>query len=251
MRLDADFGGYLLGAPDGRRRHPRAETESARHPLRLLRRPERRRPPGLPAGSPDSLRPGRLLRVRRRRPAAARVATSSPSRRWRARRCAASCRCRRRFTSWMAPAPGRAIQPRGPDQNSMLAPMAGAAIAVGPPSGAATARLAFREVWSATADRQPGEPASGVNFEALSLTAAAHWRDRITISGGIRYNILFDELDDEQLAVAREVDAAPVGHARARFPGADFRRRFDLERVRDRAPTGTCGPATRSRCRAG
>ncbi len=88
-----------------------------------------------------------------------------------------------------------------PDQNSMLAPMAGAAFVVGPPSGAATARLAFREVWSATADRQPGEPASGVNFEALSLTAAAHWRDRITISGGIRYNILFDELDDEQLAL--------------------------------------------------
>ena len=92
-----------------------------------------------------------------------------------------------------------------PDQNSMLAPMAGAAIAVGAPSGAATARLAFREVWSATADRQPGEPASGVNFEALSLTAAAHWRDRITISGGIRYNILFDELDDEQLALRVKV----------------------------------------------
>jgi len=88
-----------------------------------------------------------------------------------------------------------------PGQNTMLAPMAGAAVAVGPPSGAYTARLAFREVWSATADRLPGEPASGVNFEALSLTAAAHWRDRITVSGGLRYNVLFDELDDQQLAV--------------------------------------------------
>ncbi len=93
------------------------------------------------------------------------------------------------------------------DQNAMLAPMAGGAVAVGPPSGAYSARLAFREVWSATADRRPGDPASGVNFEAASLTAAAHWLDWVTVSGGLRYNVLFDELDDEQLALRVKLTA--------------------------------------------
>ena len=94
-----------------------------------------------------------------------------------------------------------------PDQSSVIAPMAGAAVAVGTPSGAYAARLAFREVWSATADQLPGEPASGVDFEAVSLTASANWRNRLTVSGGVRYNILFGEFDDEQLAVRLRLTA--------------------------------------------
>jgi hypothetical protein len=96
--------------------------------------------------------------------------------------------------------PGSRDPATRPDQSSAIKPMAGAAIAVGPPGGAYAARLSFREVWSATADRLPGEPASGVNFEAASLTASATWR-RLSVSGGLRYNILFGEFDDEQLAV--------------------------------------------------
>jgi hypothetical protein len=94
-----------------------------------------------------------------------------------------------------------------PAQNSVLAPMAGAAVAFASPGGAYAARLAFREVWSATADRLPGEPASGVNFEAASLTASASWHNRLSVSGGLRYNVLFGELDDEQLAVRLRLTA--------------------------------------------
>ncbi len=88
-----------------------------------------------------------------------------------------------------------------PAQNSELAPMAGAALVAGAPAGPWSARLSFREIWSATANQLPGEPSSGVNEEVVSLTATAAWRDRIFLTGGVRYNVLFDELDDEQLAL--------------------------------------------------
>ena len=88
-----------------------------------------------------------------------------------------------------------------PAQNSEMAPLAGAALVRRLAGGPWSARLSFREIWSATADRQPGEPASGVNEEVVSLTATAVWRNRIFLSGGLRYNVLFDELDDEQLAL--------------------------------------------------
>lgn len=88
-----------------------------------------------------------------------------------------------------------------PAQNSVMAPMAGAALVAGAPAGPWSARLSFREIWSATADRQPGEPESGINEEVVSLTATAAWGNRIFLSGGLRYNVLFDELDDEQLAL--------------------------------------------------
>jgi hypothetical protein len=88
-----------------------------------------------------------------------------------------------------------------PAQNSEIAPLAGAALVAGAPTGAWSARLSFREIWSATADRLPGEPDSGINEEVVSLTAMASWRNRVFLSGGIRYNFLFDELDDEQLAL--------------------------------------------------
>jgi len=86
-----------------------------------------------------------------------------------------------------------------PGQNAMLRPLAGAAVAAGSDGGPLFARLAYRRVWSATADRLPGEPDSGVNDEKLSLTAFAAWRDRIQLAGGVRFNILLGEFDDEQL----------------------------------------------------
>jgi hypothetical protein len=71
----------------------------------------------------------------------------------------------------------------------------------GAPAGPWSARLSFREIWSATANQQPGEPSSGINQEVVSLTATAAWGNRVFLTGGVRYNVLFDELDDEQLAL--------------------------------------------------
>jgi hypothetical protein len=93
-----------------------------------------------------------------------------------------------------------------PDQNSVLRPLAGAALVFGQGGDRdgglpVTARLAYRRVWSATADQQPGEPATGVNAESLALTASAEWRRRVFVTGGVRYNILLAEFDDEQLAL--------------------------------------------------
>ena len=88
-----------------------------------------------------------------------------------------------------------------PDQNSMLRPLVGVAVAGGSDGGPLFARLAYRRVWSATADQLPGEPDSGVNDEKVSLTAFAGWRDRIQAAGGVRFNILLGEFDDEQLLI--------------------------------------------------
>ena len=88
-----------------------------------------------------------------------------------------------------------------PNQNEMLRPLFGAAVAGGSEGGPLFARLAYRRVWSATADQLPGEPDSGVNDEKLSLTAAAAWRDRLHVAGGARFNLLLGEFDDEQILV--------------------------------------------------
>jgi len=88
-----------------------------------------------------------------------------------------------------------------PAQNSMLRPLAVAAVALGRDDGPGTVRLAYRRVWSATADRQPGEPDSGVNDEKVSLTAFGNWRSRIQVAGGVRLNLLLGEFDDEQIMV--------------------------------------------------
>ena len=88
-----------------------------------------------------------------------------------------------------------------PTQNEMLRPLVGAAVAGGRDGGPLFVRLAYRRVWSATADQQPGEPDSGVNDEKLSLTAFAGWRDRIQLAGGARFNLLLGEFDDEQVLV--------------------------------------------------
>jgi hypothetical protein len=83
----------------------------------------------------------------------------------------------------------------------MLRPLVGAAVAGGRDGGPLFARLAYRRVWSATADQLPGEPDSGVNDEKLSLTAFAAWHDRIQAAGGVRLNLLLGEFDDEQILV--------------------------------------------------
>ena len=97
-------------AADRQRRDPRAETEPARHPVHVPGRQERRRARRLRAGAADPLRSGRLLRVRRRRRDRARDPQLRRPGVSRARRFAASCRCRRRSTSSTAPARGRAIR---------------------------------------------------------------------------------------------------------------------------------------------
>lgn len=88
-----------------------------------------------------------------------------------------------------------------PDQNAELRPLAGVALVAGETGAPFSARLSYRRMWSDTADRQPGEPESGVNQELVALTATAAWRSRVYLSGGVRYNLLFAEFDDEQLAL--------------------------------------------------
>jgi hypothetical protein len=88
-----------------------------------------------------------------------------------------------------------------PGQASTWRPLVGAAVAGGRDGGPLTARLAYRRVWSATADRLPGEPESGVNAETVSLTAMAAWRNRVAFAGGLRLNLLLGEFDDEQTMV--------------------------------------------------
>lgn len=83
----------------------------------------------------------------------------------------------------------------------MIRPLVGAAVVGGSETGPLTARLAYRRIWSATADWQPGDPDSGVNDEKLSLTANAAWRNRVYAAGGARFNLLLGEFDDEQLLV--------------------------------------------------
>jgi len=89
-----------------------------------------------------------------------------------------------------------------PDQAEQLRPLAGAAIVVGEGGSLpVTARLAYRRMWSATADRLPGEPGSGVNDEKAALTATADFGHRVFATAGVRYNLLLGELDDEQLSL--------------------------------------------------
>ena len=97
--------------------------------------------------------------------------------------------------------PGSRDPATRPDQGSMIRPLVGAAVVGGSEGGPLTARLAYRRIWSATADWQPGDPDSGVNDEKLSLTANAAWRNRVYAAGGARFNLLLGEFDDEQLLV--------------------------------------------------
>ena len=106
--------------------------------------------------------------------------------------------------------PGSRDPATRPGQARELRPLAGGALAVdGIGSGVASfaARLAYRRIWSATADRMPGEPASGVNDEKVTLTSSAAWRDRVFASLGARYNLLLAAFDDQQLAVRVRIAA--------------------------------------------
>ena len=88
-----------------------------------------------------------------------------------------------------------------PGQAKMLRPLVGAAVLAGREGGPLAARLAYRRVWSATADRLPGEPESGVNDEKLSLVATGFWRKRVQMVAGARFNLLLGEFDDQQLVL--------------------------------------------------
>jgi hypothetical protein len=87
-----------------------------------------------------------------------------------------------------------------PNQASVLRPLAGAALALDG-LGPVGVRVAYRRVWSPTADRLAGEPASGVNDEKVSLTGGARWHDRIFATFGVRYNLLVAAFDDQQIGV--------------------------------------------------
>jgi hypothetical protein len=99
-----------------------------------------------------------------------------------------------------------------PDQARQLRPLVGGALALdgdgdGDGAGRFAARLAYRRVWSATAQPLPGEPATGVNDEKLALTGSAAWRDRVFATFGVRYNLLVAAFDDQQIAVRVRVAA--------------------------------------------
>ena len=127
--------------------------------------------------------------------ARARDARRSASRRSPGPRCAASCRSSSPIYELDGTSAGSRDPATRPAQNADAAP-AGRRGAGGGRRRAArwSARLAYRRIWSATADQLPGEPASGVNDEKLSLTASAAWRDRVFLAGGVRYNLLLGEL---------------------------------------------------------
>jgi len=89
-----------------------------------------------------------------------------------------------------------------PAQDAALRPLAGAAVVVGGDAGSPfAARLAYRRMWSATADRLPGEPDTGVNDEKVALTASAAIARRVFLTAGARYNLLLAAFDDEQVAL--------------------------------------------------
>ncbi|HEY2730848.1 MAG TPA: hypothetical protein VGK52_12980 [Polyangia bacterium] len=89
-----------------------------------------------------------------------------------------------------------------PAQNAALRPLAGAAVVLGGDGdGPVTARLAYRRMWSATADRLPGEPDTGVDDEKVALTASAAWARRVFLTAGVRYNLLLATFDDQQAAL--------------------------------------------------
>ena len=92
-----------------------------------------------------------------------------------------------------------------PAQNDVPRPLVGAAVIFGGVGGEAgspvTARLSYRRMWSATADRQPGEPESGVDDEKVGLTASAALARRLYLPPGGRYTLLIAKGDDQQLAL--------------------------------------------------
>ncbi len=87
-----------------------------------------------------------------------------------------------------------------PEQSEALRPMVGGAIALDR-ALPFDARIAYRRVFSQTVAAPLGYPAYGVNHESLSMTAGTHFRDRLFVTGGVRYNLLMAAWDDQQLAL--------------------------------------------------
>ena len=126
-----------------------------------------------------------------------------------------------------------------PDQNSELRPLAGAALVVAPDGGLpVTARLAYRRMWAATADRAPGEPDTGVDDEKLAATATAEWRRRVFLTAGVRYNLLLATFDDEQVALRvrateRQTFGAEMAYLAPTFDGDSIWNIFSSGAYRD------------------
>jgi hypothetical protein len=143
-----------------------------------------------------------------------------------------------------------------PDQAAQLRPLAGAALALDrwTPFGV---RLAYRRVWSATADRLPGEPATATNDEKLSLTGSAGWRDRVFATFGLRYNLLLASFDDQQAGVrvrltARQWLSAEHVYLAPTFDGDSIWNIFSTGAYRDFRATYelALGPGVKANARA-
>lgn len=87
-----------------------------------------------------------------------------------------------------------------PEQSEALRPMVGGAIALDR-ALPIEARLAYRRVFSQTVAAGPGYPGTGVNHESVSMTAGAHWHDRVFLTAGARYNLLVAAWDDQQAGI--------------------------------------------------
>ena len=134
-----------------------------------------------------------------------------------------------------------------PAQSSQLRPLAGAAIALEgwAPLGV---RLAYRRMWSATADRLPGEPESGIDDEKVSLTGTAKWGGRVFATFGVRYNLLVAAFDDQQLAVrvrltARQSLAIEHAYLAPTFDGDSIWNVFSTGAYRDLRAAYELAPA--------
>jgi len=126
-----------------------------------------------------------------------------------------------------------------PDQASQLRPLAGAALVLAPDGDLpVTARLAYRRLWAATADRAPGEPETGIDQEVVSATATAEARRRVFLTAGARYNLLLAAFDDEQVALrvrttARQWAGVEMAYLAPTFDGDSIWNVFSSGAYRD------------------
>jgi len=89
-----------------------------------------------------------------------------------------------------------------PEQSRAWRPMVGGGLLLDGSSAPIpiTAQAMYRRVFSDTFAAQVGDPTSGINHETVSMTADAHWGQRIFVTAGARYNLLAGLSDDQQLA---------------------------------------------------
>lgn len=132
-----------------------------------------------------------------------------------------------------------------PRQQTALRPMVGAALLLDDITWL-RARLGYRRAFSSTVDPRPGDPSYGVNHESVGLTADADWRNTLFLMGGARFNRLVAAFDDQQVAVrgrlgARQMLALEYSYLAPTFDGdsiwnvfgagafRDFRAAYDLD----------------------